>query len=127
MTVQEAMKGAHLLESTLLQCAINARIIVLMSKQCKSLGLQLRSPNFLRIKNFWIEMIVGHLHHISIQVQRKERYCQIYNETIDIATEEVKRWVDQSDIRMIREIMSLLLKFANGNFLIHYLKKLLTF
>ena len=42
------------------------------------------------------------------------RYRQIYYEPIDIVTEEVKRQFDQSDVRMIREIESLLLKSANG-------------
>jgi len=44
----------------------------------------------------------------------KDRYCQIYYEAIDIVTEQVKRWFDQLDVRMIREIESLLLKSANG-------------
>ena len=30
----------------------------------------------------------------------KDRYCQIYYEAIDIVTEEVKRWFDQSDVCM---------------------------
>ena len=32
----------------------------------------------------------------------KDRYRQIYYKAIDIVAEEIKRWFDQSDIRMIR-------------------------
>ena len=52
---------------------------------------------------------MGHQHSCATN-----RYRQIYYEPIDIVTEEVKRQFDQSDVRMIREIESLLLKSASG-------------
>ena len=116
MTVQEAVKGAHLLESHLTSMRNECTYNCFNEQTVQESRPLTEEPKLPKNQKFQIEKIVGHLHHISIHVQRKDRYCQIYNEAIDIATEEVKRQIDQSDIRMIREIMSLLLKFANGNF-----------
>ena len=113
ITVQEAMKGAHLLTSHLTSMRTEHmfnRFYDQTIQESRSLTEEPKLP-----RNRKLPRRIDHgssaPHHHSCA---KDRYRQIYYEAIDTVTEEVRRRFDQSDICLIREIETLLLNSANG-------------
>lgn len=113
ITIQEAMKGAHLLASHLTSMRnehMFNRFYDQTIQESRSLTEEPKLP-----RNRKLPRRIDHgssaPHHHSCA---KDRYRQIYYEAIDTVTEEVRRRFDQSDIRLIREIENLLLNAANG-------------
>ena len=102
ITVQEAMKGTNLLTSHLTSMQTEHmfnRFYNQTIQESKSLTEKAKLP-----RNRKLPCRIDHgssaSHHRSCA---KDRYRQIYYETIDTVIKEVRRRFDQSDICLIRE------------------------